>query len=117
MNLMDLVEAVWSHDALTAREWVSDAIRQQVRWVVVPCPLGLSPEKLALAAGMAELLAQRQGAESPAWAKQVPASPRKIFLVKAAESMPRLRRLCEEEGPEPLRRRRLFAPPEFLTVA
>jgi hypothetical protein len=31
--------------------------------------------------------------------------------------MPRLRRLCESEGPEPLRRRGLFAPPEFLTHA
>ena len=24
---------------------------------------------------------------------------------------------CEEEGPEPLRRRQFFAPPDFLTVA
>ena len=35
----------------------------------------------------------------------------------AAETMPRLRRACETEGPEPLRRRRLLAPPEFLTSA
>jgi hypothetical protein len=40
-----------------------------------------------------------------------------VFLVRAAESMPRLRRLCEEQSPEPLRRRRLLAPPDFLTAA
>jgi hypothetical protein len=37
--------------------------------------------------------------------------------VAAAETLPRLRRLCEEEGPEPLRRRGLLAPPDFLTAA
>jgi len=31
--------------------------------------------------------------------------------------MPRLRRLCEEEGPAPLRERGILAPPEFLTWA
>jgi len=37
--------------------------------------------------------------------------------VRAALTMPRLRRLCEVEGPEPLRRRAVMAPPDFLTIA
>ena len=37
--------------------------------------------------------------------------------VRAADSLPRLRRLCEEEGPEPLRRRGLLVPLDFLTAA
>jgi hypothetical protein len=63
------------------------------------------------------MMAERQGKRPAAWTGAVPAAPRRVFLVKAAESMPRLRRLCEEEGPEPLRRRELLAPPDFLTAA
>ena len=40
-----------------------------------------------------------------------------VYLVRAAETMPRLRRSCETEGPEPLRARQVYAPPEFLTAA
>ncbi|MEE8583936.1 MAG: hypothetical protein V3T83_03695 [Acidobacteriota bacterium] len=40
-----------------------------------------------------------------------------VYLVRAALSMPRLRRLCRQEGPEPLRWRGILAPPEFLTMA
>ena len=117
MDLCRLVEALLSYDALAARQWVADAIGRRIRWADLPRPVGLTAEGMALAAGVVELLAQRSGAKAPGWAMEVQESPRKIFLVRAAESMPRLRRLCEEEGPEPLRRRGLFAPPEFLTVA
>ena len=64
-----------------------------------------------------EMIAARRGVRPAAWTAGVPAAPRRVFLVEAAESLPRLRRLCEEEGPEPLRRRGLLAPPEFLTAA
>lgn len=47
----------------------------------------------------------------------VPAAPRTLFLVRSAATMPRLRTACEQEGPEPLRRRGLLAPPGFLTMA
>ena len=47
----------------------------------------------------------------------VEGAPTALYLVKAARTMPRLRQLCEQEGPEPLRRRGILAPPELLTVA
>jgi hypothetical protein len=117
MDLLDLVTALLSYDALTARQWLVDAERSGFLWSTVPRPSGLDPMASALAAGVTELLASRAGQAPPSWTAKVPASPQQRFLVRAAETMPRLRRLCESEGPEPLRRRGLFAPPEFLTHA
>jgi hypothetical protein len=117
MDLRDLVVAVLGYDALTARQWVADFARSKARWSDVARPEGMSPEQLAVAAGVAELLAERAAERPPSWTGNVAASPRAIFLVRAADTMPRLRSACEREGPEPLRRRLLFAPPDFLRVA
>jgi hypothetical protein len=72
---------------------------------------------MAVAAGIVETLATRAGQATAPWTSEVPAAAKTVFLVRAAQTMPRLRRMCEEEGPEPLRRRRLMAPPDFLTAA
>jgi len=117
MDLRDLVRALLSFETLAARQWVADARRSGLVWAEVPAPAGLDATERAVAAGMAELLAWRAGEPAPAWAAAVPAAPERLFLVRAAASMPRLRAACEEEGPEPLRRRDLMAPPEFLTIA
>ena len=117
MDIRDLVWALVGGDMLAARQWVADAERERFRWPELPMPEGLTPDEMAVAAGIAELLAQRAAQGPPHWAGSVPAASRKIFLVRAAASMPRLRRACEEEGPEPLRRRGILAPPEFLTIA
>ena len=117
MDLPELVKALLSHDALTARQWVADSMREGVVWAEVPVPAGLDQTELSVAAGVAELLASRVDQAAPTWASRVEALPVPICLVKAATTMPRLRRLCEEEGPKPLRRRGILAPPEFLKVA
>lgn len=117
MDILDLVKALLSYDALTARQWVADAQRSGFTWTEVPPPSGLDPTASAVAAGVTELLASRAGQAPPAWTARVPAAPKRLFLVRSAETMPRLRDLCEREGPEPLRRRGLLAPPEFLTFA
>ncbi len=117
MELLELVQALMEHETLRARQWVADAIREPIRWTEVACPSGLNAEQLAVAAGVAEMLAQRMEQIPPDWAAEVPRSPARLYLVQSAESMPRLRRLCEQEGPEPLRKRNVLAPPEFLTVA
>lgn len=117
MYLEDLVAALVRHDTLAARQWIIDLGRERFDWPSVPAPSNSDPIALAVAAGVAELLAQRAGQEPPEWTTAVPALLEPFFLVQAAARMPRLRRSCEEEGPEPLRRRRLLAPPEFLTVA
>lgn len=117
MDLLDLIEALLAYDALSARQWVADAERSGFDWSQAPPPPGLDPTASALAAGVTELMAARSGQSAPAWTASVPAAPERLFLVRSAAAMPRLRALCEREGPEPLRRRGLFAPPEFLTAA
>jgi hypothetical protein len=117
MELEDLVRALVNHDSLTARQWVVDARRNALVFRELASPRGLTPVELAVAAGIVELLAARAGQPPPDWTASVPASPEPVFLVKAAKTMPRLRRSCEEEAPEPLRRRGLLAPREFLTFA
>jgi hypothetical protein len=117
MDLRDLVRALLSFDALAMRQWLADAQGSGLVWTQVPAPVGLNATELAAAAGVAELLASRMGQSPPDWAASVPPAPERLFLVRAASSMPRLRSLCEREGPEPLRRRGLLAPPEFLSIA
>jgi hypothetical protein len=117
VDLRELVEALISRDALRARQWVADAARARFDWSRADRPRGLDPLGLAVAAAVVEMMAERQSSEPPPWTAAIPPAPERLFLVRAAESLPRLRRLCEDEGPEPLRRRGLLAPPDFLTAA
>ena len=117
MDLSDLVRALVGLDPLAVRQWIADASRSNVQWANLPRPEGLNLTEDVIAAGVAELLAFRAGVNPPAWTSAVGAAPEPVFLVRAALQMPRLRWSCEHEGPEPLRRRRVFAPPDFLTVA
>jgi hypothetical protein len=117
MDLRDLVRALLRFDALAARQWLADAERSGLVWAEIPAPAGLDATGLAVAAGVVELLASRADQAAPAWTAAVPPAPQRLFLVRAALTMPRLRAACEREGPEPLRRRGLLAPPDFLSVA
>ena len=117
MNLDDLITALLARDALAARQWMADATRSAFDWSRVLKPEGLDPFGGAVAAGVVEMMAERTHVHPPNWTALVPAAPSILFLVSASESMPRLRRSCQEEGPWPLRKRSIFAPPEFLTMA
>jgi hypothetical protein len=117
MDLLELVNALLSYDTLSARQWIADAERAGFSWSRVAAPRNLDATGSALAAGVTELLASRSGQTPPAWTSTVPPAPERIFLVRAAATMPRLRELCEKSGPEPLRRRGFLAPPDFLTAA
>ena len=117
MELAELVDALVACDAIRCRSWLAAATRTGFDWSRVPELRGVDALSLAVAAGVVEMMAEREQRPAPAWTSRVPASPRPMFLIRAADSMPRLRRLCEEEGPWPLRRRGIFAPPEFLTAA
>lgn len=117
MDLRDLVKALLAYDALEARQWVADALRANLVWKDLEAPKGLDQTAFSLAAGVVELLAERAHQPAPAWTAQAEPLVKPHFLVRAAETMPRLRRACEREGPEPLRRRGFLAPPGFLTAA
>ena len=117
MDLRDLVDALLARDPLRARQWVADATREAVVWADVPRPIGGSALELAVAAGVVELFASRSHQTPPPWTAAIGRAPDPVYLVRAAETMPRLRRSCETEGPEPLRIRQIYAPPEFMTAA
>lgn len=117
MELRDLVEALLARDALRARQWAADAAREGVVWADMPRPIGWSAQEMAVAAGVVELFASRSHQTSPSWTATVGCAPDPVYLVRAAETMPRLRLACETEGPEPLRVRRIYAPPDFMTAA
>lgn len=117
MEFPELVDALMRNDALAARQWVMDAARAKIDWSAIPDPRLSSRAHMAVAAGVAEMLAERSGQPAPSWTSQVGPADEPVYLVKSAEKMPRLRKVCEEEGPAPLRRRRVLAPPDFLTAA
>ena len=110
MDLRDVVKAVLSGDALEARQWVLDA--RSVDWTLVPRPTDLLEDELALAAALVELLAERSGQAAPAWTAQVGPAHAPLCLLRGAG--PRLRKRLELESPEPMRRRNLFAPSDYL---
>src|SRR6185503_3605746 len=90
MDLRDLVHAAMKHDALVARQWVADAARSGLEWSKVPRPSGLDQTEMAVAAGLAEMLADRARQAPPDWAASVLPAPEPVWLVRAAASMPRL---------------------------
>jgi hypothetical protein len=118
MELLEqLAQAALQRDALRLRSLVQDLTRAHLNWNVIPRPATSDPRLLALSASLAELLAARQNQTPPAWTKDVGALQEPFFLVKSAETMQRLRTLCETQAPEPMRKRHLYAPPNFLEFA
>ena len=67
MDLRELVNAVMAGDLLTAKQFVADARRMNLRWTEVKAPIGLNATAMSLAAGLVELLATRAGSTPPAW--------------------------------------------------
>lgn len=110
-----LAEAALRYDALRLRSLAQDLLRESPRLATVARPQTEDPQVLGTAAALTELLAERTGQPAPEWTRSIGRVPNPTFLVKAADRMQNLRALCETEAPEPLRRRGLFAPPDFLS--
>lgn len=118
MELIEqIAEAALQRDSLRLRSLVQDLVRTQVDWNSLPRPTTNDTRLLAIAASLTELLAERQSQKPPAWTKEIGALKEPFFLVRSAETMKRLRVLCETQSPEPMRKRRLYAPPHFLDFA
>lgn len=114
-ELANMARAAVSGDALLVR--ASAAELRQVNLTELPRPVGLNATELCVAAGLLELLAERMGQSPPVWVFTVPRLDSEFWLVQSARSMPRLQALCKAEGPAVLRRRNLFATPDYLTFA
>jgi hypothetical protein len=111
----DIVRSILAGEALVARSLVQDWLASQP-----DLPSELQPDSndgqvLALSAALVELFAERLGQRPPDWTQRISPLVEPLFLLKAAEKMPRLRQLCAEQSPSPLRRRNLSAPAGFLT--
>jgi len=118
MELIEqLAEAALQRDGLRLRSLVQDIVHLQIQWSAVARPNTTDARLLALSASLAELLAARQNQPPPAWTKEIGALQEPFFLVKSAENMKRLRLLCETQAPEAMRKRHLYAPPNFLEFA
>lgn len=117
INLTDeLALAALERRSLDLREAVMNLLRQFPNLALAQAPDTLDPRARAIAASLLELLAERRGQAAPEWTRRE-GQTEPFFLVAAAETMPRLRLLCEQEAPPALRKRNLFAPANFLEVA
>lgn len=117
VKIDQLAEAALQHDGLRVRSLSQDLLRERDSFKDIPRPATDDPRLLALAASLVELLAARRNQEPPAWTKKVGPMPEPFFLLESAAHMKRLRELCETQAPEYLRKRRLYAPPNYLDFA
>ena len=115
VTLEALAEAALRRDSLQVRSLAQDLLREDPQLATLPRPPIDDQQILGTAAALLELLAQRSGQPAPAWTREVGPVLEPVFLLEAATRMKRLRALCQSEAPEPLRKRGLYAPPDFLT--
>ena len=114
VTLEMLARTALRRDSLLLRGLAQSFLEQQPRLTDVPRPTVDDSWILGTSAALLELLAERRGEPAPAWTRDVGPVPQPVLLVEAATRMKRLRLLCETEAPAPLRKRGLYAPPDFL---
>jgi hypothetical protein len=113
----ELAEAALSQDHLRLRSLVQDLIRSKIKISNLRPPQTTDSRLRVISASIAELLALRQGQIPPDWTKEIGPLNEPLYLLKSASKMKRLRELCETQSPEPMRKRKLYAPPHFLEFA
>ena len=116
MKLEKLVRAILDNHLVEARQWIADAQRTGMRFDSMPLPPLQSNQERVLAAGLVELLASRDEQMAPSWAGQIGSLPEPFFVGNRLKEMPRSAEEARTNGPEPLRRRNIFASPNFLTI-
>jgi hypothetical protein len=117
VRLEELAQAALSGDALELRSLTQAWLQENPRLDFCPIPQTTDREILTVAAALVELFAARAGQPAPDWSEGIGPLSAPRFLLRAASTMKRLRQLCEDESPAPLRRRNLFAPADFLRFA
>jgi hypothetical protein len=116
-RLEALARAALRCDSLLLRSLSQDFLRETPQLENCRRPGTDDAEVLAVAASLIELLAERSRQSPPSWTQEIGPVSEPIYLVPSAASMKRLRMLCEQESPEPLRKRGFYAPPNFLEYA
>ena len=109
-----IAQAILADDALGARQLTQEFLRGHPQMAILPSPSVQDANTLVLTAGLTELFAERLSQVAPDWTQAVGAATPPLFLVHEARTMRRLRELCETQSPLPLRKRNIFAPPNYL---
>ncbi len=113
----EMATAALAGEALLLRSMVQDWLGQLQGSQDWSKPRTSDPKVLAVAAALAELFADRLQRDPPDWSREVGGVSEPIFLVRSAQTMRRLRTLCEKESPLPFKKRGLFVPPNYLQFA
>jgi len=114
VTIEQIALAILRDDSLMTRALAQDFLRRRPVFAEIPQPETDDPVLLAIAASLLELFALRTHQPAPKWTRQIgPVEPPR-YLLKAAAHLRRLRDLCRDAAPEPLRRRHLYAPPDYL---
>lgn len=116
-QIEQMATAALRRDGLQLRSLVQDFLRDQPVIADVPQPQTDDAALLAMSAALLELLAILTNQSPPTWTASVGPVEEPFYLLKSAAHMTRLQRLCLQESPEPLRKRRFYAPPDYLSFA
>jgi hypothetical protein len=117
VQIEQMADAALRRDSLLLRSLVQDFLRSRPVIADVPRPQTDDERLLAISAALLELLAIRTNQLPPAWTASVGPVEEPFYLLASAANMKRLQRLCLLESPEPLRKRRFYAPPDYLVFA
>ena len=116
-TLEQLARAALGRDSLQLRSLAQDFLRENDHLSDYSRPEINDVRILGTAAALIELFALCQKQAPPSWTQDVGPLPEPFFLRESAEKFKRLRAQCETQAPEPLRKRHLYAPPNFLEFA
>jgi len=117
VQIEQLARAALNRDSLELRSLVQDFLRSQPNLADLLPPQTDDEAVLAMSAALLELLAVRTNQAPPLWTAGVGPVKEPFYLLKSAAQMKRLRQLCQQESPEPLRKRSFYAPPDYLAFA
>ncbi|MBX2997187.1 MAG: hypothetical protein KF893_01660 [Caldilineaceae bacterium] len=117
VTIEQITAAILRDDGLMARALVQEFLGSRPVLADIPEPNIDDPVALAVAAALLELFSLRTDQPAPIWTQHVGPVEEPLYLIRSASYMRRLRDLCRDAAPEPLRRRRLYAPPDYLAFA
>jgi hypothetical protein len=114
--LEQIAAEILANRPLEVRALVQDYLRRATPLRQELAPTSSDPRICAVVAAIAELFAARTAQPAPAWANGIGKLTAPLYLVEAASRSPRVRARIEQESPEPLRKRNVFAPSGYLEM-
>lgn len=114
--LEQIAAQILANNPLEVRSLVQDYLRHARPLWLERAPTSDDQQIRAVTAAIAELIAVRTAQKAPAWTSQIGRLPAPVYLVEAATRSPRMRARIEQESPEPLRKRNVFAPSSYLEI-